>query len=102
MPRYSEYAAAKAGVNAFMRSIAMEYGSKGIRCNCVSPGIVQRGTIDEILLKHIAKTNWLNSYGKPEDIANMVAYLNSEAASFITGQNFVIDGGRSLGLKGQT
>lgn len=101
MPRCSEYAAAKAGVNAFMKSIAMEYGPKGIRCNCVSPGIVQRGTIDDIQLEHIAKTNWLNSYGKPEDIANMVAYLNSEEASFITGQNFVVDGGRSLGLKGQ-
>ena len=101
MPRCSEYAAAKAGVNAFMKSIAMEYGPKGIRCNCVSPGIVQRGTIDDIQLEHIAKTNWLNSFGKPEDIANMVAYLNSEEASFITGQNFVVDGGRSLGLKGQ-
>lgn len=101
MPRYSEYAAAKAGINAFMKSIAMEYGSKGIRCNCVSPGIVQRGTIDEIQLETIGQTNWLNSYGKPEDIANMVAYLNSDEASFITGQNFVVDGGRSLGLKGQ-
>lgn len=101
MPKYSEYAAAKSGINAFMKSIAMEYGPKGIRCNCVSPGIVQRGTIDDIQLEHIAKTNWLNSYGKPEDIANMVAYLNSEEASFITGQNFVVDGGRCLGLKGQ-
>ena len=101
MPKCSEYAAAKAGVNAFMKSIAMEYGPKGIRCNCVSPGIVQRGTIDDIQLAHIAKTNWLNSFGKPEDIANMVAYLNSEEASFITGQKFVVDGGRSLGLKGQ-
>ena len=101
MPNYSEYAAAKAGINAFMKSIAMEYGPKGIRCNCVSPGIVQRGTIDENQLEHIVNTNWLNSFGTPEDIANMVAYLNSEEASFITGQNFVVDGGRSLGLKGQ-
>lgn len=101
MPKYSEYAAAKSGINAFMKSIAMEYGPNGIRCNCVSPGIVQRGTVDDIQLEHIAKTNWLNSFGKPEDIANMVAYLNSEEASFITGQNFVVDGGRCLGLKGQ-
>lgn len=95
----SEYAAAKAGVLSFAKSIAMEMGGQGVRVNCVSPGIVQRGTIDEIQLEHIHKTNWLNNYGKPEDIAGMVAYLNSEEASFITGQNFIVDGGRSLGLK---
>ena len=96
----SEYAAAKAGLIAFMRSIAMEYGKKHIRVNCVSPGIVERGTIDDLKLERIYKTNWLNDYGKPEDIAGMVAYLNSSEASFITGQNFIVDGGRSLGLKG--
>lgn len=95
----SEYSAAKAGVLSFAKSIAMEMGGQGVRVNCVSPGIVQRGTIDDIQLEHIHKTNWLNDYGKPEDIAGMVAYLNSQEASFITGQNFIVDGGRSLGLK---
>lgn len=95
----SEYAAAKAGVLSFSKSIAMEMGGQGVRVNCVSPGIVQRGVIDDLKLEQIHKTNWLNSYGKPEDIAGMVAYLNSEEASFITGQNFIVDGGRSLGLK---
>jgi len=95
----SEYAAAKAGILSFAKSIAMEMGGQGLRVNCVSPGIVQRGIIDDIQLEHIHKTNWLNDYGKPEDIAGMVAYLNSEEASFITGQNFIVDGGRSLGLK---
>ena len=99
MPAYSEYAAAKAGLMAFVKSIAMEFGKGGIRINCVTPGIVQRGCIDEEQMEHIKKTNWLNSYGKPEDISSMVAYLNSDEASFITGQNFVVDGGRSLGLK---
>lgn len=99
LPSYSEYAAAKAGLMGFVKSIAMEMGKYGVRINCVTPGIVQRGTIDDIQLEQIHKTNWLNSYGKPEDIAGMVAYLNSEEASFITGQNFIVDGGRSLGLK---
>lgn len=99
MPAYSEYAAAKAGLMAFVKSIAMELGEKGIRINCVTPGIVQRGTIDERQMEQIKKTNWVNDYGKPEDISNMVAFLNSDEAMFITGQNFVVDGGRSLGLK---
>lgn len=101
MAEYAEYAAAKAGIIAFMQSIAMEYGKNGVRVNCVSPGIVERGTMDEIKLERIKKTNWLGQYGKPEDIANMVAYLHSSEASFITGQNFIVDGGRSLGLKGE-
>lgn len=95
----SEYAAAKAGVLSFSKSIAMEMGGQGVRVNCVSPGIVQRGVVDDLKLEQIHKTNWLHSYGKPEDIAGMVAYLNSDEASFITGQNFIVDGGRSLGLK---
>ena len=99
MPAYSEYAVAKAGLMALVKSLAMELGKNGIRINCVTPGIVERGIIDDIKLERIHKTNWLNGYGKPEDIAGMVAYLNTEEASFITGQNFVVDGGRSLGLK---
>ena len=99
MPAYSEYAAAKAGLMAFIKSIAMELGKNGIRINCVTPGIVQRGSIDENQMERIKKTNWVNDYGKPEDISNMIAFLNSDEATFITGQNFVVDGGRSLGLK---
>ena len=98
MPAYSEYAAAKAGLMAFVKSIAMELGKNGIRINCVTPGIVQRGSIDENQMERIKKTNWVNDYGKPEDISNMIAFLNSDEATFITGQNFVVDGGRSLGL----
>lgn len=99
LKNYSEYAAAKAGIISFATSIAMEMGQYGINVNCITPGIVQRGTIDDLQLEQIKQTNWLQDYGKPEDISSMVAYLNSEEASFITGQNFIIDGGRSLGLK---
>ena len=99
LPKYSEYAAAKAGCIAFVRSVAMELGRYGVTVNCVSPGIVQRGEITEEIFQNIRKTNWLDSYGTAEDISEMVAYLCSEKARFITGQNLLVDGGRTLGLK---
>lgn len=97
---FAEYAASKGGVLAFTKSIAMELGQQGITANCVSPGIVERNVVTSSRMKKIARTNWLNSSGKPEDIAAMVAYLATEQASFITGQNLIVDGGRSVGLKG--
>lgn len=97
---YTEYAAAKGGTNASVKSLAMELGKYGITVNCVSPGIVQRDEITPYQLAQIKKKNYMDSYGKPEDISNMVAFLASDEASFITGQNFIVDGGRSLGLKG--
>lgn len=97
---FSEYAAAKGGVIAFVKSLAMELGQYCINVNCVSPGIVQRDKITQKKIERIKSTNYLNDYCLPEDVANTVAFLTSEEASFITGQNIVIDGGRSLGLKG--
>ena len=97
---FSEYAAAKGGVLLFIKSLAMELGKFGVNANCVTPGIVQRDQISQQQLERIKQTNYLNSYCTPEDISNMVTFLVSEEASFITGQNFIVDGGRSLGLKG--
>lgn len=100
LARCSEYAVAKAAVMAMTESLAMELGKEGITVNCVSPGIVQRGEITDENLPNIKSTNWLDSYCTPEDLASMTAYLLSDEARFITGQNFVVDGGRSLGMKG--
>lgn len=100
LARCSEYAVAKAAVMAMTESLAMELGKEGITVNCVSPGIVQRGEITDENLPNIKSTNWLNSFCTPEDLASMTAYLLSDEARFITGQNFVVDGGRSLGMKG--
>ena len=97
---HSEYAVSKAAIMAMTQSLAMELGKYGVTVNCVSPGIVQRDEISDDILPHIKSTNWLDSYCTPEDIASMTAYLLSDEAHFITGQNFVVDGGRSLGLKG--
>lgn len=96
---FSEYAASKGGSIAFVKSLAQELGKYGITVNSVAPGIVQRGEITPDLLERIRKTNVMNTYGKPEDIANAVNFLCSEEASFITGQTLAVDGGRSLGLK---
>lgn len=99
LAKFSEYAASKAGIIAFTKSIAMEMGKFGVTVNCISPGKVQRGEIIQSNLEKLKKSNYMNSYGKPEDVSEMAAYLISQKASFITGQNFIVDGGRSLGLK---
>lgn len=100
LPKYSEYSAAKGGLISFTKAIAMEFGQYNIRVNCVSPGIVERSPISEDKMSHLASTNWLKSYGKPEDIASMTAFLLYDESNFITGQNFIVDGGRSLAVKG--
>lgn len=96
---FSEYAASKGGSIAFARSLAQELGRYNINVNCVSPGIVQRGEIKQEMMNELSRTNFLNTFGKPEDISNAVYFLCTDEASFITGHNLVVDGGRSLGLK---
>lgn len=96
---YSEYAASKGGSIAFIKSLAQELGRFNITVNGVAPGIVQRGEVTEDMKQSLTRTNWMGTYGKPEDISAVVNFLCKEEASFITGQNIAVDGGRSLGLK---
>lgn len=98
---FSEYAASKGGSIAFIKSLAQELGKYGITVNGVAPGIVQRGEVTMQALGRLVKTNWMETFGKPEDISAAVYFLCKEEASFITGQNIAVDGGRSLGLKEQ-
>ncbi len=95
LPNCADYSAAKGGVIAFTKSIAMELGQHGINVNCVSPGLVPRPDQDAQAMR---KTNYLNAICSPDDVANVVRFLATDQAKFITGQNYVVDGGRSLGL----
>lgn len=91
----ADYSAAKGGIIAFTKSIAMELGGFGINVNCVSPGLVPRSDQDA---EKMRKTNFLNAVCTPNDVASVVRFLVTDEARFITGQNYVVDGGRSLGL----
>jgi NAD(P)-dependent dehydrogenase (short-subunit alcohol dehydrogenase family) len=86
-----EYAAAKGGVIAFTKSLAMEVGTYGINVNSISPGAI--ATIPA--LEH-TKT-YLGRTGAPDEVAGLALYLASDEAGFITGQNHIIDGGRCWG-----
>ena len=93
------YATTKCGIDAFMRTVALEYGPKGIRCNSVNPGMVETSLIGSFTEEQKEKEmqNYpLRRFAKPEDIAQGIAYLLSDAASFVTGAALKIDGGMTL------
>ena len=94
-----DYAASKGGVISFTKSLAKELGPYKINVNSVAPGIVMRPEEkggDERALK----TNVLGEKCYASDIANLVEFLSSDKARFITGQTYVCDGGRGLSMKG--
>ena len=92
----ANYAASKAGLVGFTKSVAKEYASRGITANCVAPGYIETDMTAALpeeartaLFQHIP----LERLGRPEDIAGAVLYLSSDLASYITGQVLVVDGG---------
>lgn len=93
------YATTKCGIDAFMRTVALEYGPKGIRCNSVNPGMVETALIGGFTEEQKEKEmqNYpLRRFAKPEDIALGISYLLSDASSFVTGTALKIDGGMTL------
>ena len=101
MPGNGVYGASKAALNSVMKYAAREYASRKVRVNSICPGMVDtplihRGTITEEQLAEDAKRYPLGRYGQPEDIANGALYLLSDASSWLTGHDLVIDGGFSI------
>lgn len=95
------YGASKAALSSAMMFCAKEFASRKIRVNCICPGMVDtplihRGTVSDEQLKENEKLYPLSRYGKPEDIAYAAVYLLSDAASWVTGQQIVLDGGISI------
>jgi 2-hydroxycyclohexanecarboxyl-CoA dehydrogenase len=103
-PMKSHYVAAKSGVNGLTKSLALEYGPKGVTVNAVPPGFVDtpmlrnaqhRGDFGDRTLEDIVAATPVRRIGRPEDIAAACAFLASEEAGYITGQIIGVNGGRN-------
>ncbi len=92
----SNYAASKAGIIGFSKSMALELGSRNIRSNVVAPGFIETEMTNELSNEIVQK--WIERIplkrgGKPEDVANLCLFLSSDLSTFITGQVINVDGG---------
>ena len=92
----SNYAASKAGIIGFTKSVAKELASRNIRANCVAPGFIKTDMTDvlsEEVKENIHNQIPLKRMGEPEEVANLVYFLGSEESKYITGQVVHVDGG---------
>lgn len=97
----SVYAASKAAINAVVKIAALELASRKIRINAVSPGPIATEIMDKIglndeLENHLIQSIPMGRMGKAEEVADMIHYLTSENTGFLTGANFLVDGGQSI------
>ena len=92
----ANYSASKAGLIGMSKSLALEYGRKNIKINCVSPGFIKSEMTDKIseeYKKIMEDKISLGRFGKPDDVANVVAFLSSELSDYITGETIHVNGG---------
>ena len=106
LPYQAHVCAAKAGVELFTRTLALEWGPQGIRANCITPGPtdetegMRRLAPTEEARRAVEQNIPLRRYGNKDELADLALFLCSEAASFITGAVYVCDGGQSLTRSG--
>jgi 3-oxoacyl-[acyl-carrier protein] reductase len=92
----SNYAASKAGIIGFTKSVALELGSRNIRCNAIAPGFIETemtGALDEKTVQSWRDSIPLKRGGTPEDVANLALFLASDLSAYITGQTIHVCGG---------
>lgn len=95
------YGMSKSAVNSFMQYCAIEFASRGIRCNCVCPGMIKTplihvDTLTDEDMANDADKYLLKRYGEPEEVARVNAFLLSDASSYMTGASLIVDGGYSI------
>jgi NAD(P)-dependent dehydrogenase (short-subunit alcohol dehydrogenase family) len=93
-PNTAAYGATKAALASFARSWAAEYGPAGIRVNAIAPGPVYTNAAERELFDSLGQTTVLGRAGEPQEVAEVIGFLASPRASYITGTNVAVDGGR--------
>ena len=106
-PRHPAYGASKSGLHGLTRAVAVDHGEDGVRCNAVAPGWIEtplnenfvKGMDDPIGFREkLCNIHPIGRSGQPSEVAELICWLVSDAASFVTGQVWTIDGGRMTKL----